>query len=118
MDKIFVVIGGIAGIGFIAWFFFGKKEKAVIANDEVEIKVNGGYQPENIILKKGEKTTLNFLRTDTNSCLEEVVLPEFKIKKYLPMNKKISIEIKPEKTGEFEISCGMNMFHGKITVRD
>ncbi len=116
-DKILVIIGGFLTIGIIAWYFFGKKEETVLADENIDIEVSGGYKPSKIQLKKGQKTTLSFLRTDSNSCLEDVVLPDFKIKKFLPLNKEVSIEIKPEKTGEFEISCGMNMFHGKIIVK-
>ena len=60
---------------------------------------------------------LTFLRKDSNSCLEEVVLGDFKVRKYLPLNQKITIELTPQKAGEFGYSCGMNMFHGKIIVK-
>lgn len=118
MEKVVVSILGIVGILFTAWFFFGKKEEAVEVSDHIDIKVSGGYNPSNIILNKGETTTLSFLRTDQNPCLEDIVISDFKIKKSLPVNEKVNVSLKPEKTGEFEISCGMNMFHGKIIVRD
>ncbi|MBL7036722.1 cupredoxin domain-containing protein [Candidatus Microgenomates bacterium] len=116
MDKIIVSFLGVGLIGFIAWFFFGKKDDAVEATDSIEVLVDGGYKPENIKIKKGVATKITFLRKTPSSCLEEVVIPDFKIKKYLPLNKKIEIEIKPEKSGEFPFSCGMNMFHGKFIV--
>lgn len=116
-DKILVIAGGIFTIGFIAWYFFGKKEETVIANHNMDIEVKGGYKPSKIQLKKGQKTILSFLRTDSNSCLEDVVIPDFRIKKFLPLNKEVSVELTPDKTGVFEISCGMNMFHGKIIVK-
>ena len=116
MDKILVTIGGIFTIGFIYWFFFGKREEAVVAGERVEVLVEGGYKPENIKIKKGQKTTLSFLRKDPNDCLEEFILPDFKIKKYLPVGKKVDVEITPEKTGTFGFHCGMNMYHGKIVV--
>lgn len=118
MDKIIVTITGIAGIIFTYIFFFGKKEETVEAIDEIDIIVDGGYNPSDIVLKQNQTTTLNFIRKDGNSCLEEVVLPEFKIKKYLPLNEKISIILTPKTTGTFPFSCGMSMFHGKIIVRD
>jgi len=65
----------------------------------------------------GKLTKINFLRTDPTDCLSEVVLPDFKIKKELPLNKKITIEITPQKAGEFGYACGMNMYHGKIIVK-
>jgi len=117
MDKIIVTIAGFAAILGTAWFFFGKKEEKVQVKDSVDIKVSGGYVPETIVVPKNKTTRINFLRTDKNSCLEEVVLSDFKIKKFLPLNKKVSVEIKPENKGEYDISCAMNMYHGKIIVK-
>ncbi len=116
-DKIIVTIFSIVGIAFTYWFFLMKKEQAVaVSSDSVDITVSGGYQPEVISIPKGKTTKINFLRKDPSSCLEEVVLSGFKIRKYLPLNKKVSIEITPQKTGEYPFSCGMNMFHGKVRV--
>ncbi|MBI3379958.1 cupredoxin domain-containing protein [Candidatus Gottesmanbacteria bacterium] len=117
MDKFIVIITGLIGVIFTYWFFFGKKEEAVEAKDEIDITVDGGYNPSNIALKQNQATTLNFIRKDQNSCLEEVILPEFKIKKYLPLNEKVSVVITPKSTGTFPFSCGMSMFHGKIIVK-
>jgi len=117
MDKIIVSVTGIGLTGFIWWFFFGKKEDAIVAtSDTVDVVVEGGYKPENIKIKKGQKTTLSLLRKDPNSCLEEFILPDFKIKKYLPLNQRVEIEITPKQSGEFGFHCGMNMYHGKIVV--
>jgi plastocyanin domain-containing protein len=118
IDKIFVLIFSGLGIIFTYWFFLMKKEKTVVVtSNAVDIMVDGGYRPEVISIPEGRTTTINFLRKDPSSCLEEVVLGDFKIRKFLPLNKKVSIEIKPEKSGEFRFSCGMNMFHGKIIVK-
>lgn len=116
-DKILVTIAGLAGIAFTYWFFLMKKGKEVEAYDSIDIVVNGGYSPEVISIPKGKTTKVNFIRKDPNSCLEEVVLPDFKIKKYLPLNQKVEIELTPQQTGEFGYACGMNMFHGKIIVK-
>ncbi|MDP3941343.1 MAG: cupredoxin domain-containing protein [bacterium] len=119
LDKIIVSLLGFGGIGFIGWFFFGKKasSNAVEVGDAITIQVSGGYAPATIQLQKDKKTTITFHRTDPSSCLEEVVLSDFKIRKFLPLNKDISIEITPQKAGEFPFVCGMNMFHGKIIVK-
>ena|SRR3989338_2406244 len=119
VDKIFVLIFSGLGIIFTYWFFLMKKDQeAVVVNaNSIDITVKGGYSPEVISIPKGKQTTLNFIRKDPNSCLEEVVLPDFKIRTYLPMNETTPIQITPAKSGTFEISCGMNMFHGKIIVQ-
>ena len=117
LDKILITIIGILGIGFTYWFFLMKKNKEITVSDSVDIIVDGGYSPNVISILKGKTTKINFIRKDSNSCLEEVVLGDFKIRKYLPLNQKITIEITPQKSGEFIYSCGMNMFHGKIIVK-
>mgnify|MGYP001581676271 CR=1 FL=1 len=117
IDKILVIFFSIAGIGFTYWFFLRKGEKeVVVALNSIDIYVDGGYQPEVISIAKGKTTKINFLRKDSSACLEEVVLSDFKIRKYLPLNQKVTVEVTPPKQGMFDISCGMNMFHGKIKV--
>lgn len=117
IDKILVEIFSIIGIAFTYWFFLMKTEQEVaVTSDSIDITVEGGYQPEVISMPKDKTTKLNFLRKDPSNCLEEVVLGDFKVKKYLPLNEKVTIPITPQKAGEFVYSCGMNMFHGKIKV--
>lgn len=117
MDKIVVTLFGIAGIIFTYWFFLMKKSRRVdVTSSSVDIKVEGGYTPEVISIPKGETTKLIFTRKDSNSCLEEVVLSDFKIKRFLPLNEPVTLEITPQRSGEYTYSCGMNMFHGKIVV--
>ena len=113
MDKFLVTIGGIGFIFGIYWFFFGKKDEAVTTTT---ILVDGGYKPSVIQISAGRSTTLTFTRRDPNSCLEEIVIPDFKIKKFLPLNMPVRITLSPTKPGAYGIHCGMNMFHGKIKV--
>lgn len=119
LDKIIVLLLSILGIGFTYWFFLMKKEEVVkVSGTVVEVLVDGGYKPSSFSIKKNTPTTLTFLRKDPSSCLEEVVLPDFKKRAFLPLNKKISIEITAKKAGEYDFACGMNMFHGKIVVSE
>lgn len=117
MDKILVSLLGALGIGFTYWFFLMKKDKAVAVKDAVNITVDGGYSPSSIEIPLGKTTQLNFTRKDPSGCLEEIVISDFKIRKYLPLNQTVTLELKPAKTGTFEFACGMNMFHGKIVVK-
>ncbi len=117
MDKIIVSLLGLGGIAFTYWFFLMKNEKEVSVSDSVDITVNGGYSPEVISIPKGKTTKLNFTRTDPTDCLGEVVLGDFKIRKELPLNQKVTVAITPQKAGEYMYACGMNMYHGKIIVK-
>ena len=117
LDKILVIISTVIGIVATYWFFLMRDEKEVaVTSGFVDITVDGGYQPEVISIPKGKTTKLNFLRKDPSSCLEEVVLGDFKIRRTLPLNQTVTIAITPEKEGEYVYNCGMNMFHGKIRV--
>lgn len=115
-DKLLVITGGIGLIGFVYWFFFGKKEDVGFSGKIVDIVVDGGYKPSVIKIPKGQETAISFLRKDKNSCLEEVVFPDFRIKEYLPLNEKVQVTITPKEKGEFVFHCGMNMFKGKVVV--
>ena len=117
IDKILVIIFGFLGIVFTYWFFLMKQEKAVEVSESVDIVVEGGYKPEVISIPKGKTTKLVFLRKDPTDCLAEVVLADFKIKRHLPLNQKVTVEITPQRAGEFKFACGMNMYHGKIIVQ-
>lgn len=118
LDQVIVTVVGIGGIAFTYWFFLMRNVRAVSVTDSVDITVDGGYSPEVIEIPKGKTTKLTFTRRDPSSCLEEVVLSDFKIRKHLPLNQKTTIEVTPQKTGEFIFSCGMNMYHGKIIVKE
>lgn len=117
MDKVIVTVTGVIGIALTYWFFLMKKEDVVVAKDEIDIKVNGGYSPSVVEIPKGQTVKINFFRQDSSACLEEVILADFKIRQYLPLNQKVTIELTPQKSGEFHFSCGMNMFHGKVIVK-
>lgn len=125
LDAIIITIIGAVGIAFTYWFFLGKKERVVAVSEsadstgslQVDIIVDGGYSPEVISIKRGRTTSISFLRKDPSACLEEVVLSDFKIRRRLPLNESITIELTPTRSGTFEFACGMNMYHGKIIVR-
>ncbi len=118
-DKIIVLISSIGISAFIYWYFLMHKDDTVAASGNIiSIVVDGGYNPQTIIVKKDQKITLNFIRKDPSDCLEEVVLPDFGKRAFLPLNEQVTIEILPIKLGQFNFQCGMNMFHGKIIVEE
>jgi plastocyanin domain-containing protein len=118
LDNFFVAIFSISGTVVTYWFFLMKKDTVTsVTTDSVDITVSGGYKPDIIQIPQGKTTKINFVRTDPSSCLEEVVLSPFKIRKHLPLNEKVTVEVTPQQSGEYRFECGMNMFHGKIIVR-
>lgn len=116
MDKLIVTITGTLSIVGIYWFFFGKKEEAMEAENSWDITVEGGYKPATITIPQGKPSTITFTRKDSNSCLEDIIIEDFKIKQFLPVNKPVTVTLSPTKPGTYGMHCGMNMFHGKIIV--
>lgn len=118
MDKFVVTSLGLTTIAAIYWFFFGKKEETSMASSDTwTITVDGGYKPNVIKIPKDKAAVLTFIRRDANSCLEEIVFPDYKIKKYLPLNEPVVITLPaPHKTSGFH--CGMSMFQGRIEVME
>jgi plastocyanin domain-containing protein len=77
---------------------------------------NEGYTPSTVEAKKGESLVLRFTRTTKSECLAQVVFPELKISRDLPMNKPVEIAVKADKAGKIPFQCGMAMIHGSINV--
>ena len=113
MDKIIVLAGSVGLIGFIYWFFLGKKEEDGQMMTDVKITVSGGYSPALVRVPAGKEVTITLNRTDPTDCLEEFVIPDLKIKRSLPMNEDVVLKLKINK-GEYPWHCGMNMYHGKL----
>lgn len=99
-----------------------KKEVANTENNdtsnEVTIIVNGGYSPSTITAQKGKKLKIHFERHDDIKCTDEIVFPDFNIKKYLTPHKITTIEITPKNSGEYRFHCGMDMLEGKVLVNE
>ena len=119
--EIAVIVGGVIGIAFVLWYFFGERERTIIAPgasgvQEIKITVKGGYSPDVVVVREKIPVRLNFYRDETASCSEQVVFSDFGIIKDLPPFKTTSIEFTPDRTGEFTFMCGMRMMRGKLIV--
>jgi plastocyanin domain-containing protein len=119
--EIVVVVVGLTLIALVLWYFFGERE-AVSAQvnesgvQEIKVTVKGGYTPDVIVVRQGKPVRLQFYRDETASCSEQVIFGDFGIAKDLPAFKTTPIEFTPDKTGEFNFACGMNMMRGKVIV--
>jgi plastocyanin domain-containing protein len=119
-----VIAAGVAAILWVNRYFFLARRPAATAQvaaggaQEVVITVQGGYAPAEVRLKKDVPARLVFDRQETSGCSEEVVIPEFGIRRFLPAFQKTAVEITPQKAGTFDFTCGMSMLRGKLTVEE
>jgi plastocyanin domain-containing protein len=115
-----IAIGG-AAIAWVNWYFFFAERRSATATrsadiQQVEIEVRGGYDPGVVRLARDVPARLVFNRTEASPCSEEVVIPAFGIRRFLPPHQKTAIELTPREAGRFEITCGMSMLHGTLVV--
>jgi plastocyanin domain-containing protein len=118
-----VLFAGLAAIAWVNWYFFFAERSAVAATvtsgtQQIDVEVKGGYEPGVIRVKRGVPVRLVFDRKETSSCSEEVVLGAYGIRRFLPAFKRTPVEFTPDKSGTFDISCGMSMLHAKLIVED
>lgn len=117
--KVAVTISGLGLIGLELWWFLLSKTKAqqtmsARGIQEATITVDGGYQPDRLVVQVGQPVKLNFLRKDPSSCLEKVLFPDFHIATDLKLNQITSVEFTPQQPGEYQFTCGMNMYRGVV----
>jgi plastocyanin domain-containing protein len=122
--DIAVAAAGAAAILWVNWYFFlssrGSAAGATLSGgvQEVRIVVEGGYQPAEIRVSRGKPVRLRFDRRETNPCSEEVVLPDFGVRRFLPPFQTTAVEFTPDRAGRFEFTCGMGMLRGRLTVEE
>ncbi|MBM0742155.1 cupredoxin domain-containing protein [Phormidium sp. CLA17] len=98
--------GGLFLIGLELWWVLLSKPKAKQSSLEqgiqkLTVQVDGGYEPSQVVVKVGQPVQLNFFRRDPSSCLEKVLIPDFRIAADLPLNQETAIEFTPDKLGEY-----------------
>ena len=120
-----VIFAGATAILLVNWYFFfaGRGATVVTApagakGSEQVIVVDGGYSPATLKVKAGAPVRLIFDRRDKGACSDEVVFPDFGVRRFLPTGEKTTIEITPPKAGRYEFTCGMSMHRGAIVAEE
>ena len=120
--DVVVILGGIALVAGIAWFFWGPRTggaRAAVTSSgyqEAMVLVKGGYTPDVVVVQHGKPVRLSFRREESAACSEMVVFGEFGKSAKLPEGEIVPVELLPEKPGEYEFTCQMGMMRGKLVV--
>lgn len=122
-----MIAGGIGAIAWVNWYFFvaGRTPAgAAVATStgagaqELTITVDGGYSPALAKVKVGRPVRLVFDRRDSGSCSEEVVFPDFGIRRFLPEGERTVVEVTPTRAGRYDYTCGMSMLRGALIAEE
>ena len=119
MNYLIINIVSLALILFVIWWFWLTKKKQTVTTgqDVIEIKVAAGvYTPDVIQVKLGKPITLRFIRSDETSCAAVVIFADFNKSAELPVGQPYDLKITPDKKGEFDFTCQMGMYRGKLIV--
>jgi len=100
---------------------FGATSVRVIAKPKIQTAkieiTTKGYQPTRLKLRRGLRARVTFLRTTDTTCVKEIVLPDFGIRRMLPLNQPVVVTFTPTRKGSFTFVCGMNMMSGQMIVQ-
>lgn len=121
-SQIVVTAGGLLLVGVILWFFFGPRtataaRATAAGGQEIAIAVRGAYSPDRVEVEAGRPVRLTFTRLEENACTAQVLFPDFGIVKDLPVGRPVAVELTPDRPGEFDFHCGMNMVRGRLVVK-
>jgi plastocyanin domain-containing protein len=121
--QVAVTLLGIAAIVWVNWYFFLAGARPVAASrggsgpQSVRIVVDGGYSPSVVTVEAGRPVRLEFERRESSGCTEEVVVPDFGIRTFLPAHQITPVQFTPVRPGTYEFTCGMGMVRGRLVAR-
>lgn len=76
-----------------------------------------GFEPDRIIVRKGEPVRLLVTRKTDRTCANEIVIKGQSIEKPLPLGQPVVVEFTPGASGDLRYACAMNMISGVIVVQ-
>jgi plastocyanin domain-containing protein len=120
--EVAVTLAGLAAIVWGNWYFFSAGPSAVQAvatsagPQSVHIVVESGYNPSVVKVEAGRPVRLEFERRESSGCTEEVVVPDFGIRRFLPPHQTTAVQFTPMKPGTYEFTCGMGMVRGRVVA--
>jgi plastocyanin domain-containing protein len=125
-SEIVVVVGGLAAVIWVNWYFFFAERRQAAAeakigatgHQQAVIRVEGGYSPSRVRLRAGKPARLVFDRREDSSCSEELVIPDLGIRRFLPAHQRTGIDLPSPRAGTYEFTCGMGMLRGTLVVED
>jgi plastocyanin domain-containing protein len=116
-----IAVAALVLIALINWYFLGRKKVAIASGAaggvvDLTVRVEGGYSPAEIEVPAGSRVRMTFDRRENNPCSDELVIPDFGIRRELPPFQKTVIELTAT-PGRHEFKCGMGMLHGAIIAK-
>lgn len=88
----------------------GVQQTKVIVDDK-------GFTPSHVEVQKGKPSLLVFVRMTDDTCAKEVVFPELKLEKDLPLRTAVNIDIPTTDARTLTFQCGMAMYKSAVVIQ-
>ena len=75
-----------------------------------------GFEPNEIKVKDKSHVILQITRKTETTCATNIMLKDLNIKKDLPLNQQVDVDLGVLKKGDISFACGMNMITGHIII--
>lgn len=76
-----------------------------------------GYDPSEITAPANEPVRLIFTRTTDEGCGQQLVFPDLGIRRDLPLDEPVPVDLTMPASGRVRFTCGMDMFRGAVVAR-
>jgi plastocyanin domain-containing protein len=111
------IVWGLVGLALLAGCT-QESQKGAADSGRIAITVTeNGFEPATVTVPVGKPVTLVVTRTTTKTCATELVMAAEGINQPLPLGQPVEITFTPDKPGELDYACAMDMYTGKIIVK-
>lgn len=85
---------------------------------QLAVTVDGqGFHPASLAAPANEHVRVTFKRTSDEGCAKQVVFPSSNLRRDLPLNQPVDIDVHMPASGSLAFQCGMGMLKGSIVVQ-
>jgi len=91
---------------------------AATGAQEVHLTVtDAGFEPAEVTIAKDRPIILTVTRKTDQTCAREIVFKDLDLKRDLPLNQEVRIELPARPAGTLNYACGMDMIKGSLVVQ-
>jgi hypothetical protein len=85
---------------------------------DVRVRVTEkGFEPDEVRVAAGRAARLELVRTTDVTCGTELVIADLNVKRPLPLNEAVAVDIPAGPARSVRFTCGMNMLRGTVAVQ-